>query len=60
MNSKVIAADIKELLAKYKISYAIIPTVVKKENMDKFGLYYEIFKSLYQNDYLTIYKVIIQ
>ena len=60
MNSKVIAADIKELLAKYKISYAIIPTVVKKENMDKFGLYYEIFKSMYQNDYLTIYKVIIQ
>jgi len=60
MNNKVITTDIKELLAKYKISYAIIPTIVKKEYMDKFGLSYDIFKSSYQNDHLTIYKVIIQ
>ncbi|MGC9069328.1 MAG: hypothetical protein ACP5IZ_10220 [Thermoprotei archaeon] len=61
MNNKIIITeDIKELLAKYRISYAIIPTIVKKEYMDKFGLTYEIFKSSYQNDHLTIYKVIIQ
>jgi hypothetical protein len=54
---KVVSVSAKELLAKYNVSYAVIPTAVKGEFMDRFGLDDALFKSLYENSKLTIYKV---
>ena len=54
---EVVSASAKELLAKYNISYAVIPTAVKVELMDRFGLDNILFKSQHENGKLTIYKV---
>ena len=46
-----------QLISKYKVAYAVIPTIVKARFLDLFGAYSPTFTSVYQNDKLTIYKV---
>jgi hypothetical protein len=53
----VFSASAKELLEKYNVGYAVIPTAVKREFMDRFGLDNVLFKSQHENSKLTIYKV---
>ena len=56
----VVSYSIDELLSKNGVSYAVIPTILKKELMDRFGLDYKHFKHVYENSKLTVYKVTIE
>ncbi|MEM1587214.1 MAG: hypothetical protein QXX99_07455 [Candidatus Bathyarchaeia archaeon] len=57
MKDEVFSTSARELLTKYRVGYAVIPTAVKKVNMDRFGLDDELFKSQYENSKLTVYMV---
>jgi hypothetical protein len=56
---KVVSTTAAELLAAYDIAYLVVPTAVKSINMDLFGLSSPSYYSQFENDKLTIYKVII-
>ncbi|MEM2569750.1 MAG: hypothetical protein QXT67_07435 [Candidatus Bathyarchaeia archaeon] len=57
MRDEVFSISARELLAKYKVGYVVIPTAIKKVYMDRFGLDDLLFKSQYENSKLTIYMV---
>ena len=46
-----------QLLSKYQVAFAVIPTAVKTENLDRFGTYFPTYTSVFQNDKLTIYRI---
>ena len=46
------------IIRKYRLSYIIIPIYLKTIFMDRFGYDYDHFKSVYENNKLTIYKVV--
>ncbi|MEM3833348.1 MAG: hypothetical protein QW128_07155 [Thermoprotei archaeon] len=57
MDDKIVAISADELMAKYRVAYLVVPTIIKKEFMDRFGLDYSRFKSQFENEKITIYKV---
>jgi hypothetical protein len=48
-----------DLYAKYRVAYLVVPTIVKARQLDLFGVYFPTFTSVYQNDKLTIYQVLV-
>lgn len=57
MRNEVFSTSAKEILTRYKVGYLVVPTIVKKTYMDRFGLDDQLFKSQYENNKLTIYMV---
>lgn len=57
MEDEVFSTSAWDLLVKHRVGYAVIPTIVKKIYMDRFGLDDLLFKSQYENSKLTIYMV---
>lgn len=55
----VVAYATEELMAQYHVAYAVVPTIVKKQMMDLFGLDFPTFVSMFENSKLTVYKVVI-
>jgi len=56
---KVVAYATTELMAQYRVAYAVVPTIVKKQGMDRFGLDFPKFLSMFENSKLTVYKMIL-
>lgn len=56
---EVVAYATTELMAQYRVAYVIVPTIVKKQGMDRFGLNFPKFLSMFENSKLTVYKIIL-
>jgi len=56
---RVVAYATTELMAQYRVAYVVVPTIVKKQGMDRFGLDFPKFLSMFENSKLTIYKIIL-
>jgi hypothetical protein len=56
---EVVAYATTELMAQYRVAYVIVPTIVKKQGMDRFGLDFPKFLSMFENSKLTVYKIIL-
>ncbi len=56
---EVTAYSMGELMAQYHVAYVIVPTIVKMQMIDRFGLDFPTFVSMFENSKLTVYKVII-
>ena len=56
---KVVAYATTELMAQYRVAYVVVPTIVKKQGMDRFGLDFPKFLSMFENNKLTVYKMIL-
>lgn len=56
---EVVAYATTELMVQYRVAYVVVPTIVKKQGMDRFGLDFPRFLSMFENSKLTIYKIIL-
>jgi len=56
---RVVAYATTELMAQYRVAYVVVPTIVKKQGMDRFGLDFPKFLSMFENSKLTVYKMIL-
>ncbi len=58
-NDEVVAYATTELMAQYRVAYMVVPTIVKKQGMDRFGLDFPKFLSMFENSKLTVYKILL-
>jgi len=56
---EIVAYATTELMAQHRVAYVVVPTIVKKQGMDRFGLDFPKFLSMFENNKLTVYKIIL-